>query len=87
MVILETLGRHRLPPHFPDRCRLGAIYYGGDGRRLEAGLCGDMIPSWCAALHAAFSAILNAASQGPRMVFKDVQVALGRPSLRPYLRP
>ena len=72
VVILDSFGRHGLAPHFPDRRRLWAIHYGGDGRSLEAGLCGDAIPSWCAALHAAFSAILNAASQGPHRVFKDV---------------
>ena len=87
VIILDSLGRHGLAPHFPDRRRLWAIHYGGDGRSLEAGLCGDAIPSWCAALHSAFSAILNAASQGPRTVFKDIQVALGRRSPWPYLRP
>ena len=84
VIILDSLGQHGLAPHFPDRRRLWAIHY---GRSLEAGLCGDVIPSWCAALHSAFSAILNAASQGPRTVFKDVQVALTRPSPWPYLRP
>ena len=87
VIILDSLGRHGLAPHFPDRRRLWAIHYGGDGRSLEAVLCGDVIPSWCAALHSAFSAILNAASQGPRTVFKDVHVALGRPAPWPYLRP
>ena len=87
VIILDSLGRHGLAPHFPNRRRLWAIHYGGDGRSLEAGLCGDVIPSWCAALHSAFSAILNVASQGRRTVFKDVQVALGRPSPWPYLRP
>ena len=65
VIIMDSLSRHGLAPHFPDRRRLWAIHYGGDGRSLEAGLCGDEIPSWCAALHSAFSAILNAASQGP----------------------
>ena len=86
VIIMDSLGRHGLAPHFPDQRRLWVIHYGGDGRSLEAGLCGDEIPSWCAALHSTFSAILNAASQGPRTVFKDVQVALGRPALWPYLR-
>ena len=85
VIIVDSLGRHGLAPHFPNHRRLWAIHCGGDGRSLEAGLCGDEIPSWCAALHSAFSAILNAASQGPRTVFKDVQVALGRPALWPYL--
>ena len=87
VIIMDSLGRHGLALHFPDRRRLWAIHYGGDGRSLEAGLCGDVIPSWCAELHSAFSAILSAASQGPRTVFKDVQVALGRPAPWPYLRP
>ena len=87
VIIMDSLGRHGLAPPFPDRRRLWAIHYGGNGRSLEAGLCGDEIPSWCAALHSAFLAILNAASQGPRTVFKDVQVALGRPAPWPYLRP
>ena len=87
VVILDSLGRHGLAPHFPDRRCLWVIHYGGEGRSLEAGLCGREIPSWCAALHAAFLAILNAASQGPRTVFKDVRVALGRPSPWPYQRP
>ena len=87
VLILDSLGRHGLAPHFPDRRCLWAIHYGGNGRSLEGGLCGDVIPSWCAALHSAFSAILNAASQGPRTVFKDVQVALGRPAPWPSLRP
>ena len=86
VLILDSLGLHGLAPHFPDRPRV-AIHYGGDGRSLEAGLSGDVIPSWCAALHSAFSAILNVASQGPCTVFKDVHVALGRPALWPYLRP
>ena len=86
VVILDSLGRHGLALHFPDRRRLWAIHYGGNGRSLEAGLCGDVIPSWCAALHSAFSGILSAASQGPREVLKDVQVALGRPAPWPYLR-
>ena len=86
VIIMDSLGRHGLTPHFPNRRRLWAIYYGGDGRSLEAGLCGGDIPSWCAALHLAFSAIRNAASQGPRTVFKDVQVALGRPSPWPFPR-
>ena len=87
VIILYNLGRHALAPHFPDRRRLWAIHYCADGRSLEAGLCGDVIPSWCAALHSTFSAILNAPTQGPRMVFKDVQVALTGPSPWPYLRP
>ena len=86
-IILDSLGRHGLAPHLPGRRRLWAIHYGGNGRSLEAGLCGDVIPSWCAALHSAFWAILTAASQGPRTVFKDVQVALGRPTPWPYPRP
>ena len=86
MIILDGLSRHGLAPHFPDRRRLWAIHYGGKGQSLEGGLCGDEIPSWCAALHSAFLAILSAASQGPRTVFKDVQVALGRPSPWPYPR-
>ena len=86
VVILDGLSRHRVAPHFPDRRRLWAIHYGGEGRSLEAGLCGDEIPSWCAALHSAFLAILSAASQGPHTVYKDVQVALGRPSPWPYPR-
>ena len=73
VIILDGLGRHGLAPHFPEQRRLWAIHYGGNGRSLEAGLHGDVIPSWCAALHSAFSAILSAASQGPRTVFKDVQ--------------
>ena len=84
VIILDSLGRHGLAPHLPDRRRLRAIHYGGNGRSLEAGLRGDVIPSWCAALHSAFSAILTAASQGPRTVFKDVHVALGRPAPWPY---
>ena len=44
----------------------------GEGQILEAGLCADEIPSWCAAVHSAFLAILSAASQGPRTVYKDV---------------
>ena len=87
VVILDSLRRHGLAPHLLDRRRLWAIHYGGNRRSLEAGLCGDAIPSWCAALHSAFAAILTAASQGPRTVFKDVQVALGRPAPWPYLRP
>ena len=87
VVILDSLSRHRLAPHLPDRRRLSAIHYGGNGRSLEAGLCGDVIPSWCAALHSAISATLTTASQGPGAVFKDVQVALGRPAPWPYLRP
>ena len=87
VVILDSLGRHGLAPHLPDRCRLWAIHYGGNGQSLEAGLCGDVIPSWCAALQLAFSAILTAASQGPRTVFKDMQVALSPPAPWPYLRP
>ena len=87
VIVLDGLGRHGLAPHFPDRRRLLAIHYGGNGRSLEAGLCGDVIPSWCAALHSAFSAILNAASQGRRTAFKDVQMALGRPAPWPYLCP
>ena len=87
VVMLDSPGRHRLAPHLPDRRRLWAIHYGGNGRRLEAGLCGDVIPSWCAALHSAFSAILAAASQGPRTVFKDMQVALSRLAPWPYRRP
>ena len=86
VIILDGLSRHGLAPHFPDQRRLRAIHYGGKGRSLEAGLCGDDIPSWCAALHSAFLAILNVASQGPRTFFKDVQVALGRPSPWPYPR-
>ena len=80
MFILDGLSRHGLAPHFPDGRRLWAIHYGGEGRSLEAGLYGDEIPSWCAALHSAFLAILSAASKGPRTVYKDMQVALGRPS-------
>ena len=87
VIILDSLGRHGLAPHLPDRRRLRAIHYGGNGRSLEAGLCGDVIPSWCAALHSAFLAILTAASQGPRTVFNDMQVALGRPAPWPYPRP
>ena len=87
VIIMDSFGWHGLAPHFPDRRRLWAIHYGGDGRSLEAGLCGDKIPSWCAALHSAFSAILNAASQGPHTLFGDVQVALGRPSPWPFPRP
>ena len=86
VIIMDSLGRHGLAPHFPDQRRLWSIHYGGEGRSLEAGLCGDEVPSWCAALHSAFLAILNAASQGPRTVFKDVQVALGRPAPWPYPR-
>ena len=56
VVILDSLDRHGVAPRFPDRRRLSAIHYGGDGRSPEAGLYGDVIPSWCAALHAAFSA-------------------------------
>ena len=41
-------------PHFSDRRCLWAIHYGGNGGSLEAGLCGGVIPSWCAALHSAF---------------------------------
>ena len=87
VIILDSLGRHGLAPHLPDQRRLWAIHYGGNGRSLEAGLRGDEIPSWCAALHSAFSAILTAASQGPRTVFKDMQVALGRPAPWPCPRP
>ena len=87
VIILDSLGRHGLAPHLPGRRRLWAIHYGGNGRSLEAGLCGDVIPSWCAALHSAFSAILTAASQGPRTVFKDMQVAMGRPAPWPCPRP
>ena len=87
VIILDSLGRHGLAPHLPDRRRLWAIHYGGNGRSLEAGLCGDVIPSWCAALHSAFSAILTAASQGPRTIFKDMQVALGRPAPWPGPHP
>ena len=87
VIVLDSLGRHGLAPHLPDRRRLWAIHYGGNGRSLEAGLRGDVIPLWCAALHSAFSAILTAASQGPRTVFKDMQVALGRPAPWPYPRP
>ena len=65
VIILDGLSWHGLAPHFPDRRRLWAIHYGGEGRSLEAGLCGDEIPSWCAALHSAFLAILSAASGGP----------------------
>ena len=86
VVILDGLSRHGLAPHFPDRRRLWAIHYGGEGRSLEAGLCGDEIPSWCAAIHSVFLAILNAASQGACTVYKDVQVALGGPSPWPYPR-
>ena len=86
-IIFDTPGRHGLALHLPDRRRLWAIHYGGNGRSLEAGLRGDVIPSWCAALHSAFLAILTAASQGPRTVFKDMQVALGRPAPWPYPRP
>ena len=86
VVILDGLSRRWLAPHFPDRRRLWAIHYGGEGQSLEGGLCGDEIPSWCVALHSAFLAILSAASQGPRTVYKDVQVALGRPSPWPYPR-
>ena len=84
VVMLDRLGWHGLAPHFPDRRHLWAIHYGGEGPSPEAGLCGGEIPSWCAALHSAFSAILNAAYQGSRTVFKDVQVAMDRPSPRPY---
>ena len=87
VIVLDSLGRHGLTPHLPDRRCLWAIHYGGNGRSLEAGLRGDVIPSWCAALHSAFSAILTAASQGPRAVFKDMHVALGRPAPWPYPRP
>ena len=87
VIILDSLGRHGLAPHLPGRRRLWAIHYGGNGRSLEAGLGGDVIPSWCAALHSAFSAILTAASQGPRTVFKDMQVAMGRPAPWPCPRP
>ena len=87
VVILDSLGRHGLAPHFPDRRRLWAMHYGGEGRSLEAGLCGGETPCWCAALHSPFSAILNATSQGPGKVLKDVQVALGQPSPWPYPRP
>ena len=87
VIILDSLERHGLAPHLPGRRRLWAIHYGGNGRSLEAGLCGDVIPSWCAALHSAFSAILTAASQGPRTVFKDMQVAMGRPAPWPCPRP
>ena len=65
VIMLDSLGRHGLAPHFPNRRRLWAIHYSVDGRSLEAGLCGDAIPSWCAALHATFSAILNAAPEAP----------------------
>ena len=68
------------------RTRYG-LRFAGQGRSLEPGLYEDVIPLWCAALHFAFSAIPTAASQGPRTVFKDVQVALGRPAPWPYLRP
>ena len=87
MIILDSLGRHGLAPHLPDQRRLWASHYGGNGRSLKAGLRGKVIPSWCAALHSAFSAILTAASQGPRTVFKDMQVALGRPAPWPFPRP
>ena len=87
VIVFDSLGRHGLTPHLPDRRRLWAIHYGGNGRSLEAGFRGDVIPSWCAALHSAFSAILTAASQGPRTVFKDMQVAMGRPAPWPYPRP
>ena len=87
VVVLDSLGRHGLTPLLPDRRRLWAIHYGGNGRSLEAGFRGDVIPSWCAALHSAFSAILTAASQGPRTVFKDMQVAMGRPVPWPCPRP
>ena len=87
VIILDCLGRHGLAPHLPDQRCLWAIHYGGNGWSLEAGPHGDVIPSWCAALHSAFSAILTAASQGPRTVFKDMQVALGRPAPWPCPRP
>ena len=87
VVVLDSLGRHGLTPLLPDRRRLWAIHYGGNGRSLEAGFRGDVIPSWCAALHSASSAILTAASQGPRTVFKDMQVAMGRPVPWPCPRP
>ena len=87
VVILDSLGRHGLAPHFPHRRRLWPIHCGGNRRSLEAGLCGRVISSWCAALHSAFLAIPTAATQGPRMVFKDVQVAVCRPAPWPYLRP
>ena len=87
MVVLDSLDRHGLTPLLPDQRRLWAIHYGGNGRSLEAGFRGDVIPSWCAALHSAFSAILTAASQGPRTVFKDMQVAMGRPVPWPCPRP
>ena len=87
VIVLDSLGRHGLTPRLPDRRRLWAIHYGGNGRSLKAGFRGDVIPSWCAALHSAFSAILTAASQGPRTVFKDMQVAMGRPVPWPCPRP
>ena len=87
VVTLGNRGRQGLAPHFPDRRCLWAIHYGGEVRSLEAGLCGGDIPSWCAALHSVSLAILNAASQGPRTVFKDMQLALGRPLPWPYPRP
>ena len=60
-----------LPPISRTGAACGpAMHYGGEGRSLEAGLCGDEIPSWCAALHSAFLAILSAASKGPRTVYK-----------------
>ena len=65
VIVLDSRGRHGLTPHLPDRRRLWAIHYGRNGRSLEAGFRGEVIPSWCAALHSAFSAILTAASQGP----------------------
>ena len=87
VVILDSLGRNGLAPHLPDGRRLWAIHYGCNGWSLEAGLYGDVIPWWCAALHSAFSAIFTAASQGPRTVFKDTEVAMGRPAPWPYPRP
>ena len=87
VIVLDSLGRHGLTPRLPDRRRLCAIHYGGNGRSLAAGFRGDVIPSWCAALHSAFSAILTAASQGPCTVFNVMQVAMGRPAPWPCPRP
>ena len=86
VIILDILGQHGLALQLLDRRHFWALHYGGERPSLEGGLYGDVIPCWCAALRSAFSAILSTAYQGPRTVFKDVQVALGWPALWPNLR-